>query len=72
MRLKLQRPGPLTAISMRDAICGRIPAISIGGVQSNHTRQVAAVAARAGLDSNVLYAHLGGLAALNAYSGVFR
>jgi 1-aminocyclopropane-1-carboxylate deaminase len=97
--------------------------VSIGGVQSNHTRQVAAVAARAGLkavlvqenwvdwpdavndkvgnillsridpvyegksmaalidlvrdgdiprDSRVLYAHLGGQPALNAYSGIFR
>jgi 1-aminocyclopropane-1-carboxylate deaminase len=52
--------------------------VSIGGVQSNHTRQVAAVAARLGLkatlvqDSTVLYAHLGGQPALNAYSALFR
>jgi 1-aminocyclopropane-1-carboxylate deaminase len=55
--------------------------VSIGGVQSNHTRQVAAVAAKLGLkarlvqenwDSTVLSAHLGGQPALNAYSALFR
>ena len=81
--------------------------VSIGGVQSNHTRQVAAVAARVGLNcvlaartegmitdpvyegksmaglidlisrreiepaATVLYAHLGGQPALNAYSALF-
>ena len=82
--------------------------VSIGGVQSNHTRMVAAVAAKLGMkcrliqeswvphedavydrvgnillidlirtgqiarDSTVLYAHLGGQPALNAYSALFR
>jgi len=86
---------------------GRDTLVSIGGVQSNHTRQVAAVAARAGLkcvlvqeswvdwpdpvyegksmaalidlvsrreippDATVLYAHLGGQPAINAYSALF-
>jgi 1-aminocyclopropane-1-carboxylate deaminase len=63
--------------------------VTIGGIQSNHTRQVAAAAAHQGMKcltvqenwvnwreipagSRVLYAHLGGLPALNGYSFLFR
>lgn len=49
--------------------------VSIGGVQSNHTRMVAAVAAnQKGFfpeGSRVLYAHLGGGPAINGYSYTF-
>jgi 1-aminocyclopropane-1-carboxylate deaminase/D-cysteine desulfhydrase-like pyridoxal-dependent ACC family enzyme len=66
MRLKLQRPGngraldPGERLNDSDLSQGADTLVSIGGVQSIPG------------DSSVLYAHLGGQPALNAYSGVFR
>ena len=70
MRLKLQRSG-----NGRTCSPGRLEGVIIDPVYEGKSMAGLIDLARSGdipRDSTVLYAHLGGQPALNAYSGVFR